>query len=133
MRARLVPLLAVAAATLTIPAASGAAILPHCSTRLVNAAAGTTAACSTLGPEPLGNRSVGVYRTMRIEVVNGAVNATLACDNQTPQTRYVTAVLPAEISRWGGNSCTATIVAAVDGTTAVVTSSYSYVITLDQA
>jgi hypothetical protein len=124
---RLIPLLAVAAAAVASAMPAQSAILPHCTTRLVAAATGDQAACSTQGPAPLGNCCVSVRRTMRIEVANGAVNASLTCDGQPAQTAYVTAVLPAEINRNGGYSCSARIVAAVPDTSAVVTSTFSYV------
>lgn len=106
-------------------------VTEECATTLTNAPAGTAASCRTLGPPPLGNHNVGVFRTARIVVASGAVNASLTCDNQAPQTTVATPTTPGQIGRWGGYDCTLRLVAAGDGTTAVGTSTYSYVINLD--
>jgi hypothetical protein len=128
MRARLVPLLAVAAATAAVSVpANAAAILTHCATRLVHAPAGTSASCQTQGPAPLGNCCVGVYRTVTIDVAEGVVDAYLACDGAAAQHKQVSGVEPATIERWGGYNCTVTLVAAVPQTSAVATSRYEYV------
>lgn len=127
---RVVPLLAVIAAAATAVPAS-AAIHPVCATRLVDAATGASAYCPTQGPPPLGNRNVALRRTMTIEVAAGAVDATLDCDNRTPLTTRVSGPVAQSLNMWGGYDCTATVVAVVDHTTAVATSTFSYVIVLD--
>lgn len=120
---------AVAAAATALPAA--AAIQPWCATRLVDAAAGTSAYCATQGPQPLGNRNVGVYRTVTVEVASGGVDATLACDGLPPRTVPVSGPQPVQFGQWGGYSCTLTLTSVIAHTSAVATSTYSYVIVLD--
>jgi hypothetical protein len=119
----------VAAAATALPAS--AAIYPVCATRLVDAAAGITASCPTQGPQPLGNRNVGVWRTVTVEVASGGVDATLACDGLPPRTVPVSGPQPVQFGQWGGYSCMLTLASVIAHTTAVATSTYSYVIILD--
>jgi hypothetical protein len=134
MRRHLLALTVVAAAVApALPASATTPIggLPYCATALVNGGNGSAVNCPTLGPPPLGNRNVGVYRTMRVAVATGSAAATLSCDGTTLGPYDVTPTTPLETGGWGGQVCNARVVATTDGTTAVVTSTYSYVINLD--
>jgi hypothetical protein len=134
MRARhLLALTAAAMAFSALPASATTPlqILPDCETHLVNAAAGAVANCPTQGPPGLGNRNVAVLRTVRVAVANGSVDASLTCDGHEFGHSTVAVGAPYELSVWGGNSCNVAIAALTGSTTAVATSTYSYVIILD--
>lgn len=131
MRTRLALALAATAAVATSAVPAQAAIYPWCTTRLVDAAAGANAYCYTKGPGALGNRNVAVRRTMNIAVTEGSVDAYLTCDNMTPLYTVVDAGETGSLATWGGNDCVGRLVSRVDGTTAVATSTFSFVIILD--
>jgi len=129
MRPRLIlaaTLLATTAAALP-SYASSVVISPDCATALHNAATGTSASCSTVGPPPVECSSCGVRRTVDIVVTKGSVDATLLCDGLTYAT-HVDGPGKGEIGAWGGLNCTATITATADGTIAAASSTASYVI-----
>lgn len=106
---------------------SSATLTPYCATNLHNANTGASASCSTQGPPPVECSSCGVRRTVDIVVAKGGVDAALVCDGSTYRT-HVDAPNTGQIGIWGGLNCTATLTATVDGTTAVATSTASYVI-----
>jgi hypothetical protein len=129
MRLRLALVLAAAAAVPALPA--HAAIYPVCATKLVNATTGTVASCPTKGPGPLGNRNVYVTRTMTVEVATGSVDATLTCDGYTFGPYTVAAGETKVRTIAGGNSCTVSLTALAEGTSATGTSTFSFVINID--
>jgi hypothetical protein len=117
----LVPV-AVAAAVAATPAA--AFIPPVCSTRLVDAAPGVNASCSTENAPAIANR---VTRTITVEVAAGAVDAVLTCGIRSTGTFRVSGPEPVRRSvTEAGNNCVATITAVVDNTSAAVTSTFLY-------
>jgi len=121
----------VAASAAAIPSAHAANSLltPYCATNLHNAAAGASASCATQGPPPVECVNCGVVRTVDIVVAKGAVDATLFCDNGLINTTtHVDGPGRGQISVWGGYNCTTTLTATADGTTAVATSTGSYVV-----
>jgi hypothetical protein len=127
MRIALLAAAAVAAVS-TVPASAMSSYV--CTTNLVNAAAGTVApGCTTQGPGPLGNKDVAIRRTVTVEVLAGAVDATLTCSGQTVSA-HVSGPQPQLLNAWDDRSCAVTMVAAEPNTTAVATSTFSFVITL---
>ena len=131
MRLTLAATAALAFAATTLPA--HAAVYPVCATRLVEATTGTTATCYTLGPGPLGNRNVAVTRETTVEVAEGVVSVHLYCDNGAiDQTWTVSGLAPQALPRqWGGDHCATTLTALADHTSAVVASTFSFVIIID--
>ncbi|MDQ1712522.1 MAG: hypothetical protein QOE45_1972 [Frankiaceae bacterium] len=129
MRIRLALLTLATAAVSAVPASATAATTQVCAVHLVNVAAGTPTSCSTKGPGPLGNRDVAVRRTMTVEVLAGAVDATLTCGTEV-RSLHVSGPVPQFASAWD-SACTVALVAAEPNTTAVATSTFSFVITLE--
>jgi hypothetical protein len=132
------PLLALAAVALATAAAAAPAHaanpiggLPDCATGLANAATGAQATCSTVGPGDVACRGCGVRRTIDVIVATGSVDYTRTCAGVTTAPVRVAAGTQYEDGLWGGVSCTVSLVAAADGTTAAVTSIASYVIIQD--
>jgi len=124
-------LLAAAAVAAALPAVPAhAAVHPVCATRLALAPAGTYAYCPT-GNTP---RMAGAatYRTLTVDVQSGVVLATLTCGyGATAQSRSITVSGPrpqsvAMYEDWTG-SCRAELTALYDDTTALATSTFSYV------
>jgi hypothetical protein len=68
---------------------------------------------------------------MRVAVANGSVDASLKCDGHEYSHATVAVGAPYEQSVWGGNACNVAVTALSAGSTAVATSTYSYVIILD--
>jgi hypothetical protein len=101
-----------------------------CTTNLVNAAKGTPASCATKGPGPLGNRNVFVRRLVTIEVAAGTADVTLTCGSAV-HALHVSGPQPRLLNDDGGGDCRLDLVAADDNTTAVVTSTFHFVIVLD--
>ena len=113
-----------------VPSFASTAITgPDCATNLHDAAAGTSASCSTQGPPPVECVNCGVRRTVDIVVTKGSVDATLLCDGAT-YTTHVDGPGKGQIGIWGGLNCTATLTATADGTIAAATSTGSYEIIL---
>jgi hypothetical protein len=113
------PLAAAALAAVATP--SSAMLTPYCTTRLVAAAPGDTASCST---QTLATLQGNPYRTVTVAALHGTVQATLRCPfNATPQTVTVTGPKTATLEAFdNGYTCTATLVAVTDGATALLTS-----------
>jgi hypothetical protein len=101
-----------------------------CTTSLVNAAKGTPAGCATKGPGPLGNRNVFVRRLVTIVVASGTADVTLTCGSAV-HALHVSGPQPRFLNDDGGGDCRVDLVAADDSTTAVVTSTFHFVIVLD--
>jgi hypothetical protein len=95
-----------------------------CTAALTDAAAGTTSSCATSGPGPLGNKDVAVRRTATIVVAHGAVDATLDCGSSSTGTVHVTTTT--SLNAWD-SACLVTITATTGDTTAVATSTFSFV------
>jgi len=120
----------VATSAAAIPAAHAAPqsiLTPYCATNLHNAAAGVSASCATQGPPPVECSSCGVLRTVDIVVATGGVDATLLCDG-LPYKTHVDGPGRGQIAAWGGLNCTTTLTSTIDGTSAVATSTASYVV-----
>lgn len=116
-----------AATAAAIPSNASAVLSPDCATTLHNAAAGTSASCSTQGPPPVACSGCGVRRTVDVVVTTGRTDATLVCDGLTYAT-HVDGPGTGSIGVWGGQNCTVTLTATADGTIAAATSTASYVI-----
>jgi hypothetical protein len=118
-----VPLALATAATAVAAVAtpSHAMFTPYCTTRLVEAATGAGTSCLTQTQTVLQGNP---YRTMRIVVLSGAVDATLRCPyDAAGVTVRVSGFVPGALEAFdNGYTCTASIVAVVDHTTAFVTS-----------
>jgi hypothetical protein len=121
------PLLLVPALALVAVPAHAADPLQVCTTNLRLAPAGTSASCATKGPGPIGNKDVGVLRTATVVVAGGAVDATLTCGGSSTGPVHVTTT--AMLSQWD-SACVVSLTATVDGTTAVATSTFSFVFIL---
>ncbi len=116
---------------LLVPALALAALPAHaadplfvCATHLDLAATGTSTSCATKGPGPLGNKDVAVRRTATVAVATGAVDATLTCGSASTGPVHVTST--AMLNLWD-SACVVTLTATSDGTTAVATSTFSFV------
>ena len=110
----------------TTPAYTSAAVLPDCATALPAGAAGTSSSCTTQGPPGVACMGCGVRRTVDVVVTAGRAGATLVCDGRA-STIYVDGPGTGTFGVWGGQNCTLTLTAAVDGTSAAATSTASYV------
>jgi hypothetical protein len=110
-----------------------AAVYPVCATKLTDAAAGIDAHCYTNGPGQLGNRDVATTRYVVVQVDGGAVDATLDCDNGFVHKTItdVSGPQPQTIFSYGGNSCTVTLHAREDHTTAAAVTFFSIQIILE--
>jgi hypothetical protein len=117
------PLALAAVAVVAVATPSHAVLTPYCTTRLVDAAAGASASCAT---QTVATLQGNPYRTMRIAVATGAVDATLRCPiDSAGTTVHVVAgkVLTLEAFD-NGYVCLASITATTSGTTAFVSSTH---------
>ncbi|HEU0129421.1 MAG TPA: hypothetical protein VFQ85_00335 [Mycobacteriales bacterium] len=112
--------LAATAGAVALTAPAHAVATPYCSTRLVDAAAGTTASCSTY-TQP--NLQADQHRKVTLTVATGSATATVACPYDTDSVSVSAGQAPksADVVDPSGN-CRVTLTATSDGTTAVVTS-----------
>jgi hypothetical protein len=117
-----------AVSAVAVPSYASSAISgPDCATTLANAAAGVSSSCGTQGPPPVECMGCGVRRTVDIVVTKGSADVKLLCDGWTTAT-HVDGPGTGTFGVWGGQNCTLTLTATVDGTVAAATSTASYVI-----
>jgi hypothetical protein len=126
---RLRAVLTLVAATAEVAAAatpSSAFIAPVCNTRVAAADNGVSAACSTDNVPQVGGMSV--RRVIVLNVLTGAASATVKCGLNAPQTIALTGVGgTTTTSEDYSGSCTATVTAGANLTTATVSSTFYYV------
>jgi hypothetical protein len=128
MRTRLALLALATVGATAVPASAMES--PVCTANLVNAAKNAATGCATKGPGPLGNRSVFVRRTVTVEVAAGTADVTLTCGSAV-HAAHVSGPQPRLLTDDGGGDCRVDLVAGDDNTTAVITSTFSFVIILE--
>jgi hypothetical protein len=135
MRTRLALVLAAAAFAVAVPAHASTPIggTPYCATALANAGESDSSSCTTQGPAPVACRGCGVRRTVDVVVATGAVAATLTCDGAVVYGPVPVAgpAGHAEFGVWGGYDCALRLTSTQAGTSAVGTSSGSYVVDVE--
>jgi hypothetical protein len=117
------PLALAAVAVVAVATPSRAVLTPYCTTRLVNAPSGEVASCVT---QTLATLQGNPYRTVRIAVATGAVDATLRCPLDVAGiTAHVTPGTVVTLEAFdNGYTCLASITATAAGTTAVLSSTH---------